>query len=216
MKQEKKGIAIFDFDGTIIKKDSFLEFICFTHGSVKLYYCYFYYSFYVLLYFLKLYPNSKLKELFFGFFYKGFQEKKLNKLGDEFSVQKIDSFFNEGASKVLKWHQEKSHDILILTASSDIWIGEWCRRNGYNLINTKFEVKNGVFTGKIDGKNCYGKEKLKRIENLIKQYDFKQTYGYGDSNADLHFLKKMHFMHYGPLKDKIEYKINNNEDDFQN
>jgi phosphatidylglycerophosphatase C len=213
MKEDKKGIAIFDFDGTIIKKDSFIEFIRFTHGSVKLYYCYIYYSLYVILYFLKLYPNNKLKELFFGFFYKGLGEEKLNKLGVEFSTQKIDSFCYEDARRVLQWHKDKSHDILILTASSDIWIGEWCRRNGFNLIDTKFEVRNGVYTGKIDGINCYGKEKVKRIENLIKDYDFSQTYGYGDSKADLHFLKKTYYIHYGALKNKAEYRINNNQRD---
>ena len=91
-------------------------------------------------------------------------------------------------------------------------MGEWCGQNGYALIATKFEVANDVFTGKIEGKNCYGKEKERRIENLIKTYIFNQSYDYGDSKSDLYFLHKTHFIHYGSLQHKKEYLINDEQE----
>lgn len=209
MNSAKKGIAIFDFDGTIIKKDSYIEFIRFTHGTAKLYQCYLVKSLYVLLYFLKLYPNYKLKEQFFSYFYKGISEDELRMKGIEFSKQKIDAYYYDYAKEILHWHKEKGHDILILTASSALWLEEWTSRNKYSLIGTTFETNNGILTGKIEGRNCYGREKARRIESMLDKYDFHQTYGYGDTKADLHFLKLTHHIHYGSLGFRREYKINN-------
>lgn len=186
-----KGIAIFDFDGTITPKDSFLEFIKFTDGSIKLWWCIFCHLHLIFFFYLKLYPNYRLKEHFFSFFYAKKSQKELEKKGEEFSRKILPKLCYSSALEVIRWHKDKGHDIYILTASSAIWLYEWCKQHEVQLICTTFETIDKVYTGKISGKNCYGKEKLTKIQPILENYNFTESYGYGDSDADDYYLAKV-------------------------
>lgn len=183
-----KGIAVFDFDGTISSKDSFLEFIKFSRGRLLLYRCILINGPFILLFYLKLYSNQKLKEKFFSYCFKGISSKEIYEKGRLFSRDIIPKICYNDALKIIDWHKRQGHEIFILTASSEIWLGEWCRKNGLELICTNFEFRKGKFTGKINGKNCHGVEKYIRIEKLLKNYNFEESYAYGDSDSDLHFI----------------------------
>lgn len=199
MKESRKGAAFFDFDGTICKGDSFLSFIRFTHGSVALYRCAFLNSPFIVLKWLGFYRNDRLKERFFSFFYKGLPEAELQKKGTEFAKTALPAMCYDSAIEVLGKHKSMGHDLYLLTASSPIWLSDWCKCQGMKLIGTEFEVINGHFTGKIKGKNCYGQEKLDRIRKLVNEYDPEKTYGYGDSKADRPFCSILRYSLIMPL-----------------
>lgn len=184
----KKGIALFDLDGTITSKDTFLEFLKYTHGLLYFYLCMIINTPFIILYFLKIYPNHKLKERYFSFFYKNTGVNELKEKGDFFAHAILPKICYPDAIKILNWHKENGHDIYILTASSNIWLEKWCNKNNFNLIATEFEVIDGFYTGKIKGKNCYGLEKSIRIKNILNINDYLESYGYGDSPSDKHFL----------------------------
>lgn len=194
----KKGLAVFDLDGTITKQDTFLEFIRFVHGSVSLYMGLLLHLPFIGLFYLKLYPNFQLKEKIFNYFFKGYSADQLNNLGALFSKKMIPQFCYPKAIEKLKWHRTQGHEIVILTASSDIWLQAWCQTNKFDLIATLYETKNGRFTGKISGKNCYGLEKISRLQQRYHLQDYAISYGYGDSAGDQYFLDSM---------DKSYYKL---------
>ncbi len=200
-----KTLAIFDFDGTISKKDSFLEFIKFTHGSLRLHTGLFYNINYVVKYFFNQYPNDKLKERLFSFFYKGMPEKELVEKGKLFS-QKINSFCFPEALSLIEWHKNQQHEVYIITASSAIWLKHWCNLNSVKLIATKFEVINNKYTGNIVGENCYGKEKEKHVLRLLSG-DYVITYGYGNDSSDKYFLDLLDNSYLMPLSKKNVKKI---------
>ena len=196
------GAAFFDLDGTITKKDTFLEFISYSEGRVKLCLCIFLNSPFIILFYFKLYSNQKLKERFFSFCYKGKLKRDVEKTGDDFGKFILPALCYLSALDVINWHKHRGHDIYIVTASSGIWLAQWCRENNFNLISTEFEVVDGRYSGKIEGKNCYGLEKRIRINRFIGKYEFSKTYGYGDSKADLHFLKCLNTYFLTPLNEK--------------
>ena len=66
----KKTIAVFDFDGTLTKKDSFIEFIRFTFGTRALLFGLLLYSPLLILMKLRLYDNGKAKQKVFAYFLK--------------------------------------------------------------------------------------------------------------------------------------------------
>ncbi len=67
--QDKKDtIAIFDLDGTITSKDTFIAFIKYVNGKLKYYLGILYLSPYIVLFYLKLYTNRELKEMFFSYY----------------------------------------------------------------------------------------------------------------------------------------------------
>jgi HAD superfamily hydrolase (TIGR01490 family) len=205
MSGKSTTLAVFDLDGTITTKDTYLEFIKYAVGNGHYYLGLAVLSPYIIAYYLKLYPNYRLKEKFFSYYFKGEVVESLNSKGDLYSTDEIPKITRQGALKVLNWHKSEGHTILILSASADIWLEKWCNFNKFELICTKFEVSNGHYTGQIEGENCFGEEKKKRLESYLKAGNFEFSYGYGDSSADKYFLELVDVPYLMPLeKEKVE------------
>jgi phosphatidylglycerophosphatase C len=77
-----KGIAVFDFDGTISFRDSFIDFNRFTHGGTRLLGCVALNIPFIIIYYIGLYPSHKLKQRFFSYFYKGIWSGNSGKKGN--------------------------------------------------------------------------------------------------------------------------------------
>ena len=188
MTTETKGFVFFDFDGTISFEDSFLEFLRYTDGSAKLYWCIFLHSPFIILYFLKLYSNGRLKARFFSFFYKGRSVAEVAAKGRLFCCEVLPRMIYPQALQLIRWHQQRGHSVILLTASSKLWLGEWCQQQNIAIIDTEFEHKEGYFTGNIKGENCYGKEKAARIQLLLERNANVPSYGYGNGSGDKFFI----------------------------
>lgn len=61
-----------------------------------------------------------------------------------------------------------------------------------NFIATKLEQKDGKLTGKFNGNNCYGTEKVLRIKEKYNLKEFEKIYAYGDSKGDREMLALAH------------------------
>ncbi len=183
------AIAIFDFDGTISDRDSFLAFIRHTHGFWGLCWGFLLHLPYLIMYLLGRYPNDRFKEKIFTHFYAGETVDNLAQAGERFCQEKLPAMIYAGAWQQLHWHQQQGHRIIILTASSAIWLKAWCDAHHFELIATAFATKDGRYTGEIAGKNCYGEEKARRFAPILAQHPDSQVYGYGDSASDQAFLK---------------------------
>ena len=67
----KKGIAFFDFDGTITKKDTLLEVIKFQKGTLAFYTGFFLLSPYLVAMKMKILSNQMVKEKVLKYFFGG-------------------------------------------------------------------------------------------------------------------------------------------------
>lgn len=184
----ENSLALFDFDGTITKKDSFIEFIRFVHKDGK-----FIIGFLVLLptlirYKLRLIPNFIAKEKVLTYFFKDMPKDKFIKFATEYSLLQIDKITKKSALAKLKWHKSKAHKIIIVSASIDCYLRPWCEKNGFELLATKLEIKNDKITGKLHSKNCYGMEKVRRVKEKYDLSSFSHIYAYGDSKGDTQML----------------------------
>ena len=184
------GIAFFDFDGTICRGDSFLAFIRFAKGRGAYRRGILWLSPWIVLYFLRLYPNWRLKERFFSHFFKGAEEAALMAIGEAFSATVLPQMCRPDMLERIRWHQSQGHEVVVLTASSAIWLGGWCRRQKAQLTGTAFQVKDGCYTGKLEGFNCHGLRKKDLVAAKLAGGAYaNNTYGYGNSRSDAAFLK---------------------------
>lgn len=189
MSGTSSSLAVFDLDGTITTKDTYLEFIKYVKGTLSYYIGLGLLSPFIIAFYLKALSNDQLKEKFFKYYFGGMNQSTLRTLGDRYSESEIPKITRNGAVKVLNWHKAQGHTILILSASADIWLKKWCDINKFKLICTKFNVENETFTGKLKGKNCFGQEKKILLNSFLDSNNFHFTYGYGDSSADKFFLE---------------------------
>ena len=181
-------ISFFDFDGTITNKDSLADFIIYAIGDFSYYKGLLILSPMLLAYKLKIIPNHIAKQKLISYFFKGWDIRDFQKITKSYSKEKIVEIVRPKAIERIKWHQEKGHKIVVVSASMEGWLQGWCKSYNLELIGTKLEVSNNKITGKFATENCYGIEKVNRIkENYILE-DYDIIYAYGDSYGDKEML----------------------------
>jgi len=193
-------IAFFDFDGTITKDDSLIKFTRFIKGDVKTIIGMLFLLPMLIAYKLRLIPNYKAKQIMLTYFFKGVNEKEFKKVANEYSLRHIDTILRLEAMKRIQWHKEQGHKVVIVSASIECWLKPWCKENNLELIATKLKIKNGIVTGEILGKNCFGKEKVNRIKERYALDKFQYIYAYGDSSGDLQMLELANESRYKPFR----------------
>lgn len=191
-------IAFFDFDGTITKDDSLLKFIRFVVGDARFVLGLFALSPVLVAYQFKLIPNYKAKQKMLSYFFKGMAKDEFFEVANEYSLVHIDKILRAKAMDKIKWHQEQNHTIVVVSASLECWLRPWCEKNGLELIATQLEIKEGMVTGNLRSKNCYGIEKANRIREQYDLARYEYIYAYGDSRGDREMLE---------LADEKFYKI---------
>lgn len=193
-------IALFDFDGTITTDDSFIRFIRFMLGDVKTIWGMVLLFPMLMLYKLKIIPNYKAKQLMLSYFFKGMKQAEFQKEAEEFSLKHIDSIVRRKAMQKIVWHQERGDKVVVVSASIECWLKPWCEQNNLDLIATKMEMKDGIITGSLATKNCYGIEKVKRIKEIYNLSDYDYVYAYGDSLGDKELLALSDESFYKPFR----------------
>lgn len=181
-------IAFFDFDGTITKKDSMIEFIRFVFGNKKTFLGLLLLSPIIFLYKLKLISNHLAKQKLLSFFFSNYKIAQFTDFAHEYSLQHIDKIVRNDALQRINWHKNQGHQVVVVSASIDAWLKPWCERNKLDLIATKLNLKSGYITGQFDKKNCYGIEKVNRIKEIYKLEKYEFIYVYGDSDGDKEML----------------------------
>ena len=186
----KRNIAVFDFDGTLTTRDSFLAFIKWACGSVSYYTGFIRFAPMLVLMLLHLYPNWKAKQRVFSHFFKGWQYSWFKALGEEFGTE-LDMMRNEPTIQRLQEHVAKGDTVYVISASLPEWVEPWCSALGVNaVLATEIEVNDqGRITGRFKSKNCFGPEKVSRLLEKEPDRDSYVLHAYGDSRGDKELIE---------------------------
>lgn len=189
-------IAVFDFDGTITKKDTLLEFIRHSKGTLKFLKGFLLYSPLLVLMKLHLYPNWKAKERVFTHFYKDVNIEDFRRMCKAFFEENKNLVYTQAKERI-QMHKEKGDRVVIVTASMEDWVRPFAKWLGADdVLGTQLEIVDGRLTGRFATKNCYGQEKVNR---LLESYPNRKNYtlvAYGDSRGDkelLNFADKRYY-----------------------
>ncbi len=185
-----RNIVVFDFDGTLTCKDTFLEIIRFSCGSWKFYKGFLLYSPLLLLMKLHLYPNWKAKEKVFSYFFRGWKYTKFVELSIAFA-DKVEKIKRDVVVAKLQEHIKNGDSVYVISASIEEWIRPWCEKYCVSgVIGTKIEVdQKGLIVGKFLTKNCYGREKIYRLLEVEPSREEYSLCVYGDSRGDKEILE---------------------------
>lgn len=182
-------LVLFDFDGTLTTRDSFIEFIKGCKGRVNFIFGFLLLSPVLVLYKAGLIKNWKAKEIVISYFFKGQSDHKFEFCCRNFALERIDQILNPSALSRLMERKNESARIIIVSASVENWIRPWADRMGIELIGTRLEIRDNKLTGRISGKNCYGIEKVNRIKEMIDLSKYEVIEAYGDSSGDHEMMR---------------------------
>ncbi len=184
-----KGIAFFDFDGTITTRDTLLEFIKFSKGHTGFYLGFLKNILSLLGMKMKILSNQAVKEKMLAHFFKGMPADVFQKNCVAFHQTMLPSLIRPGAVAEIKKLQQQGIVVVVVSASPENWIAGWTTAMGIDLIASRLEVQDGMITGKIIGKNCHGLEKVARIKEKYALTGYGHIYAYGDTSGDLPMLE---------------------------
>jgi phosphatidylglycerophosphatase C len=196
----KKRLVLFDFDGTITTKDTFIEFLIFYKGKTQFLLGMALMSPYLALFVFKIIPNWKAKQRVIRYFLKGETTEKLRQKCEEFSERVLPRLIRPGAIQTINQYKTDQSVVAVVSASAEDWVQPWCRRQGLLCIATQLEIEEGKVTGNLCGPNCYGPEKVKRIEKQFSLKEFDEIVAYGDSSGDREMFGIAHQYHYKPFR----------------
>lgn len=196
----KKKLYCFDFDGTLTTSDTLLEFIKYAKGRGRFLMVFLMYSPLLVLMKLHLYPNWKAKQQIFAHLFAGMRIEKFDALCCGFAEESQHLLRPKGITLV---HEAlvAGAQVFIVSASIDNWVRPFFDiRNlkGVQVLGTQIEVEDGKLTGRFKSNNCYGKEKVHRIAEVLKSFERSEyeIEAFGDSRGDkemLAFADKGHF-----------------------
>lgn len=198
----RTNLALFDFDGTITSKDTLFEFCRFKVGNTRFVIGLAFLAPILILQRLKVISAQRAKERFLNYFIGTLPQEKFNGLCQSFADKKIPALVRKGALDTLNQYKTNGTRIIIVSASPENWIKPWANPLGIEVIATRLVVSNGSISGKIDGKNCNGDEKVNRIKNEVNPEHYAIITAYGDSTGDVPMLNLAHQKFFKPFRDK--------------
>ena len=194
-------VYAFDFDGTLTTRDTLIAIFRYARGDAFTLLAFLLFSPLLVLMKLHLYPNWRAKQLMFGYFFKGMKLKDFNDLCKRFAKDNRHLLRPKGMETVAEALREGS-EVLVVSASLDNWVHPFFdgMQGHLHVLCTRPDVRNGVLTGKFITKNCYGSEKVSRIERCLPYREQYELIAFGDSRGDKEMLEYADKGYYKPFR----------------
>lgn len=186
-------LALFDFDGTITRHDSFIRFALFARGKFRFLIALMLSLPAITAWKLHLSSNSKAKQTLFSHLFKGM---KITDFKDHCTMfrHEIEKDLRPDSMQQISFHQAEGHTVAIVSASIADWILPWAHEHGIHyVLATEIEVApNGTLSGFFTTPNCHGLEKVNRIRSSFPLDTLDEIWAYGDSAGDDPMLSIAH------------------------
>ncbi len=192
-----KQIVAFDFDGTLTTRDTLLEFIRYAKGTTAFSIGFLLHAPLLILMKLGLYPNYKVKQRVFSYFFKGMQLSDFDAVCRQFAEDNR-QLLRPKVVQALREAEAEGAEVLIVSASIDNWVQPFFPN--VKVLGTQVETRDDVLTGRFLTRNCYGQEKVERILSLYPQRNTYRLTAYGDSRGDKELLAFADEAHYKPFR----------------
>lgn len=183
------NLALFDFDGTITTKETWPIFMRSAIprgrqaiGIISI-------APWLIGYKLGVVPVATVRSVITSIGLRGVPEDRVREVGQYFSRTVLPPLIRPVALERIKWHQAQGDIVVVVSASLELYLTEWCRARGLQLISTQLESRDGVLTGRFLGGQCCGEEKVRRIRAAYQLSDFPAVYAYGDTAEDQDMLR---------------------------
>jgi len=185
--------AIFDLDGTITQHSTYIPFIwrvARTNPAKLIHVAPILAA--AALYRARLMSRAKLKELMLGGVLGGMPMVEVQRYAVEFTDQCMRQALRPGALKRIERHKAAGDYLILATASFEFYAEIFGQRLGFDQVIATKTVRDpqGRITGAIDGENCRGEAKLRRIFEALPALKAQfRVVAYSDHHVDLPLLR---------------------------
>lgn len=179
-----RPIVAFDFDGTLTVRDSFTALLQWKAGPAR----------YAgglarltpeLIRYLVKRDRGALKAAAAKQFFGPARKPDIESVARRFAESHAQELFRPDALRTWRLWRGRGAQLVIVTASPEETVAPFARGLGADLlIGTRLHYDDhGRFTGRLDGANCRGEEKVRRLREVFGP-DLRLAAAYGDTSGD--------------------------------
>ncbi|MGL4597307.1 MAG: HAD-IB family hydrolase [Bacteroidia bacterium] len=186
-------LALFDFDGTLTRRDSMFAFLHKYVGSLRFYSGLIWLAPVLLAFVLRLLAADKAKKIVLRHFLAGKTKTELEQAGHDFCQHQLPEIYRSEVLAKLKSLLEQKETVAVVSASCDVWIKPFCAQHNLVCICTEFAYnEQNKFVGDFKTLNCNGPEKANRVRATFKLHEFETIIAFGDSSGDEELMQLAH------------------------
>jgi phosphatidylglycerophosphatase C len=178
-------VAAFDFDGTITTSDSFRAFMLDAAGGARF-----------ALAVLRCLPwlagiapgwadRGRTKARFLYAALGPVRREALEAAAQRFVDTRLPELLRPEMLARIREHQALGHEVVLVSASPSVYLRKWAPTVGIGtVLSSELAWRDGVYTGRLAGRNCWGPEKVERLRAWWGERQPATLYAYGDSRGD--------------------------------
>ncbi|MBD3673130.1 MAG: haloacid dehalogenase-like hydrolase [Planctomycetaceae bacterium] len=186
-----QSLAIFDLDGTLTIRDSFVAYLWTFGRRQKRYLALTEMPVRIAAYLARLQRDYEVKERLLTSFFRGVPQAIIQQHTVWFCQNWLPRNLHPIGLRHLQEHQQSNHRILLVSASPDLYVREVAETLGIKeVLCTEVEFDRESCTGRLQGKNCKGVEKVTRVARYLESESAPpSSFAYGDSSHDYPLLR---------------------------
>jgi HAD superfamily hydrolase (TIGR01490 family) len=181
-------LALFDFDGTITTIETFPIFMRRAVPAARLVVGGGVLAPLLAGYKVGVVSGKTMRSAMVGVGLCGVSENGAREVGRRFAHDFLPGVIRPKAIERVQWHKARGDMVVIVSAALDLYLDEWARPFGLDVVCSRLESRNGRLTGRYHDGDCCGPQKKARI---LARYDLKryaEIYAYGDTIEDEEML----------------------------
>lgn len=192
-------LSVFDFDGTLTHRDSFVPFLRFAFGRRTFARKMMRMVLPTLKCLRRKLTRDELKEVLISTFLTGVNAQWVKEKAEVYCAKNFEKMMRPRGLMAVAAELRSGAEVTLCSASPAIVLQPFAERLGVKLIGTQLEVVDGVLTGRINGHNCRCDQKIQRLEQVYGPLNQLHLRAWGDSRGDYELLtaaRDYHWRHF--------------------
>jgi len=184
-------VAAFDFDGTISTGDSLQYFLRRVLGWPRYLLALLLAAPWLLACALHLIDRHQAKQRLLRVSLGGTTVTQAQGWAADFIAHALPGLLRPEMLARVAWHQAQGHRTVLVSASPSLYLQPWAAQMGFEAaLCTELQSVDGRYTGRLATRNCWGPEKVRRLEAWWGASAPARMYAYGDSRGDREMLAR--------------------------
>lgn len=182
-------VAAFDFDGTITTSDSLRDFVRFTLGGARLIFGALRAAPWLAGCLIGACDRGSAKAHFLAASLGGMTRCQLKAAAQRYATERLPTLIRPEMHARIQEHRRRGHRLVLVSASPALYLRVFAQASGFDaVLATELEYRDDRFSGRLGSPNCWGPEKVRRLQQWLGGNRPHTLFVYGDGTGDREML----------------------------